>query len=83
MQKNFRKESLSKGDFFLALLKKHFIIFALSRILGRLVIGLVSLVQTINQFHAYLIAGVIFVITILTLTVSQNIGVAIVKAKEY
>lgn len=67
----------------IAIVATNFIIFALSRILGRLVIGLVSLVQTINQFHAYLIAGVIFVITILILTVSQNIGVAIVKAKEY
>lgn len=67
----------------IAIVATNFIIFALSRILGRLVIGLVSLVQTINRFHAYLIAGVIFVITILILTVSQNIGVAIVKAKEY
>ncbi|NMA12876.1 MAG: ABC-2 transporter permease [Chloroflexi bacterium] len=67
----------------IAIVATNFIIFVLSRFLGRLVGGLVNLVQTVSQFHTYLIAGGICVITILILTLSQNIGVVITKGKEY
>jgi len=59
------------------------LIFASARFIGDSLGGLINLIQTISKLNIYLIVGIICVITILILTISQNIGVVIMKRKEF
>ncbi len=61
----------------------NFLLFAVASFLGDSFAGIIELIQNIRQVNAWVIAGLICAVTILILIVSQNIGVAIIKAKEY
>ena len=45
--------------------------------------GIIELIQNIRQVSAWVVAGLVYVVAIFALIVSQNIGIAIIKAKEY
>lgn len=56
---------------------------ALMNRIGDSFAGIIELIQNIRQASAWVVAGLVYVVAIFALIVSQNIGIAIIKAKEY
>ncbi len=61
----------------------YFMIFGLSSYLSDKIVKIINFIQEINILNSYLVIGLVFVISIIALLISQNIGVEIVKRKEY
>lgn len=61
----------------------YFLLFAITSYLGDTLSGFIHLVTKISQLNTYVIAGALIAAAILILTVSNNIGVSIMKRKEY
>jgi len=75
------KFGLEKGR--IIMVATYALLFITMSLLGEYLDGIMGLVQKISQLNSYIVSGFIFAIAVLILVISKNIGVAIIKAKEY